>query len=108
MDLPWQGTSPAAAVSSFEAARLAERTAATDCAALLRFLVARGPWGATDAEIELALEWPPNVVTARRNDLVNAGQVVNPVPWSRARRRSVKTKGIKVTVWIASAFWRQG
>lgn len=108
-DLPWQGSTPAAAQSSYEAAVLAERTAETDCATVLRFIRSRGTFGATDAEIERALgskDWPANIVTARRNDLVLAGKVVNPVPFARARRKSVKTPKLKVTVWIASEFAR--
>lgn len=104
LDLAWNGRTPAAAQSSYEAALMAECHAETDCAILRRFLLAREAFGATDAEVERALGWPPNVVTARRNNLVERGQVVQPVPYVRARRESVKTKGLKVSVWIASEF----
>ena len=104
-ELPWQGNSPAAAASSYDGAILAERTAETDCAELRRFLIARGSFGATDAEVEAALHWPPNLSTARRNDLVDRGQVVQPVPFARARRVSAKS-GVRVSVWLASEFGR--
>lgn len=104
--LPWQGSTSAAAQSSYDAAVLAEGAAETDCVVLRRFLRQRGTIGATDAEIELALGWPANVVTARRNNLVDRGQVVQPVPYARARRASVKTKGLKVSVWVESSFAR--
>lgn len=84
---------------------MAEKTAAGDCDRLLTFLRGRGQFGATDAEVERAFKWEPNVSTARRNDLINRGQVVQPVPYSRARRRSVKSK-VKVSVWMASEFGR--
>jgi len=102
--LAWQGSTPAAAQSSYDGAVLAERTAETDCAELRRFLLSRGAFGATDAEVERALNWPPNKSTARRNNLIDRGQVVQPVPKARARRPSVKTKGLNVSVWIASEY----
>jgi hypothetical protein len=105
LNLAWQGSTPAAAQSSYDGAILAERTAETDCAELRRFLIARGSFGATDAEVEAALHWPPNLSTARRNDLVDHGQVVQPVPFTRARRVSSKS-GVRVSVWIASEFGR--
>lgn len=104
--LPWQGRAPAAAQSSFEGAQRAAHTANAMCAVLLRYLRDAGLRGATDAEIEVALGWPPNVVTARRNDLVDRGHVV--VAWPESRRPSVKqprragVKPVRVTVWIAS------
>lgn len=104
LGLFWQGNTPAAAQSSYEAALLASTARETVCARLRTFLLGRGQVGATDAEIERALGWPPNVVTARRNDLVDRGQVVQPVPYARARRASVKTPGLRVSVWIASEY----
>lgn len=86
--LPWSGRDPVAAQSSYEAAVQAEQKAPEQCARLRRYLRACGLRGATDAEVEAALGWPPNVVTARRNDLVDAGEVV--VAWPESRRRSVK------------------
>lgn len=76
------------------------------CTVLLRYLRNAGVRGATDAEIELELGWPPNVVTARRNDLIDRGLVV--VAWPTSRRPSVRprragAKPIRVTVWMASA-----
>ena len=103
--LAWQGSTPAAAQSSYDGASVAERTAETDCAELRRFLLGRGVFGATDAEVEQALKWPANISTARRNNLIDRGQVVQPVPYARARRVSVKT-GLRVSVWLASEFAR--
>jgi hypothetical protein len=103
--LPWSGSTPAAAQSSYDGAILAERTAEGDCRRLLEFLRARRHFGATDAEVEKALKWPPNKSTARRNDLVERGLVVQPVPYARARRLSVKSS-VHVSVWIASDFGR--
>jgi len=108
LGLAWGGTTPAAAQSSYEAAVFAERTAADDCAVLLRFIESRGALGVTDAEVEKALGWQAHICSARRNDLVNRGLVVQPVPYARARRQSVKTKNLRVSVWIAAsyaAFW---
>jgi hypothetical protein len=110
--LPWQGRSQPAAQSSYEAARAAAETSPELCVVLRRYLRDRGTQGATDAEIELALGWPPNVVTARRNDLVARGEVV--VRWPDARRESVKAprrpggRRLRVTVWMASEFGRIG
>ncbi len=106
--LPWQGRSQPAAQSSYEAARVAAEASPEMCAVLRRWLRDRGANGATDAEIELALGWPPNVVTARRNDLVERGQVV--VRWPESRRESVKAprrpggRRLRVTVWLASEY----
>lgn len=106
--LPWQGTGQASAQSSFEGAQRAAESATAMCAVLRRYLRDAGERGATDAEIEVALGWPPNIVTARRNDLVELGQVV--VAWPASRRPSVKhapgKKPIRVTVWIASDYGR--
>lgn len=102
--LPWQGRSPIAAQSSYEGALLAEATSADKCAVLRRYLRQRGDQGATDAEVEQALGWSPNVSTARRNDLIDAGDVV--VRWPESRRQSVKTPKLKVVVWVLSEFAR--
>jgi hypothetical protein len=96
--LPWQGRDPVAAQSSYEAAVQAEQSAKGMCAQLRRYLRACGARGATDAEIERDLGWPPNVSTARRNDLIDAGEVV--VAWPERRRPSVKNPRLRVTVWI--------
>lgn len=103
MDLPWQGHTPAAAQSSYDGAIAAERHAATDCAKLITFLRSRGPCGATDAEVESWFNWPANISTARRNDLIDRGLVVHRVVG--ARRLSVKSR-VRVSVWIASEFAR--
>lgn len=96
-------------MSSYEGALFAERTAESDCRQLLAFYVSRGQFGATDAEVEKSLgpHWAANIVTGRRNELIARGLVVQPVPYARARRQSVKTKGLKVSVWIASSFARR-
>lgn len=76
------------------------------CAVLLRYLSDAGVRGATDAEVEVDLGWPANVITARRNELVDRGAVV--VAWPESRRPSVKqprrpgAKPIRVTVWMAA------
>ncbi|HXG70570.1 MAG TPA: hypothetical protein VNJ04_08160 [Gemmatimonadaceae bacterium] len=103
LGLPWQGRSQAAAQSSYEAAVRAETTAPAMLVVLQHFLRARGRAGATDAEIELELGWPPNIVTARRNELVDAGLVV--VRWPSSRRPSVKPcragrAPLNVVVWL--------
>lgn len=104
--LPWQGRSDIAAQSSYEAAVVAAETSNAMCAVLRRYLVERGAFGATDAEIERDLGWRPNVVTARRNDLVDAGEVV--IRYPDSRRRSVRPIGrrLDVVVWILSAVVR--
>lgn len=105
--LPWQGRSPAAAQSSYEGAQQAAKSSAAMCTVLLRYLRDAGPRGRTDAETEIELGWPANVVTARRNELLERGLVA--VAWPESRRPSVKpprragSKPIRVTVWIASS-----
>lgn len=108
--LPWQGRSPIAQQSSYEAALRAAETAPMWLAVLRAYLHARGRFGATDAEIEIELGWPCNIVTARRNQLVRTGEVV--VRWPSPRRPTVKgttTRGRKplnVVVWMSSAWAR--
>lgn len=104
--LPWQGRGDIAAQSSYEGAKAAAVTSTALCAVLRRYLVERGTFGATDAEIERDLGWRPNVVTARRNDLVDAGEVV--IRYPDSRRRSVREGGrrLDVVVWILSAVVR--
>jgi len=108
--LPWQGGPQVAQQASYEAAVRASGSAPAMLAVLRRYLRERGAAGATDAEVEIALGWPPNVVTARRNDLVDAGEVV--VRWPGSRRPSVKTKPgkkpLNVVVWVLSACVTQG
>lgn len=68
--------------------------------------------GLTDAEIELRLNWPSNIVTARRNDLIDRGLIV--VRWPECRRFSIKPtrdgkKPLRVTLWLHTSFasvWR--
>lgn len=99
------GRSPVAAQSSYEAAVRAGESSAAMCDVLRRYMRTRGTVGVTDAEIERDLQWPPNVVTARRNDLVNSGEVV--VAWPHCRRATVKPtkpgrKPLQITVWVLS------
>lgn len=100
--LPWQGSTPAAAQASYEASVRAQETAPAMCARLLQHLIACGERGATDAEIERDLGWAVNIITARRNELVNAGQVVASIH----RRPTIKPtrpgkRSLRVTVWLA-------
>jgi hypothetical protein len=102
LELAWQGRGPAAAQSSYEAAVAAQDAAPGMRARLRAYMRLRGSYGATDAEIEKDLGWDANIVTARRNDLVLAGEIVT--RWPESRRLSIKRKRgkkpLRVTVWI--------
>lgn len=107
LEIAWQGRTAASAQSSYDGAVAAQESSELMCATLRRFYRTRGYAGATDAETEMALGWPPNIVTARRNDLIDAGQVV--VRWPASRRESIRARGrsgrapIKVTVWVLAS-----
>lgn len=94
------GRTAIARQASADGAALNAPRNSAQCTRLWTYLEACGLNGATDAEIARDLNWPPNVVTARRNDLVTAGDVV--IRWPECRRRSVTTN-VKVVVWVASA-----
>lgn len=93
------GRAPVARQASADGALLNARHRETQCTELSTYLDNRGLNGATDAEIESDLGWPPNVVTARRNDLARSGDVC--ARWPEPRRKSVTT-GVMVVVWIST------
>ncbi len=103
--LRFQGRPPVARQSSYEAAVAAERTTPSMRCELVAYYQRRGLDGATDAEVERDLGWPPNIVTARRNDLVDDALVVAKL----ARRRTVKLdrrgkpKALRIVVWLLVA-----
>lgn len=81
--------------SSVAADRIAGH-ARTLRAAVLRFIVAQGPHGATDDEGEAALGIKPQTYTPRRGELVALGLVVD-----SGRRRNTSSDR-PAAVWIAS------
>lgn len=99
LSLAWQGGPQAAAQSSYEAAVSAEAHAEYQRDRLRALYRERGYYGVTDAEAERALNLGPQSITARRNELVQAGEVV--VRWPESRRASVKTPKLRVTVWVS-------
>jgi hypothetical protein len=81
--------------SRIAADRIAGRTA-TLRAAVLSMLRDRGEYGATDQEIQTALQLPSNTEIPRRWELVNAGIVA-----ASGRKRST-TSGCPARVWVLS------
>ena len=63
-------------------------------AKVFRYLLARGDEGATDEEMQLALEMNPSTQRPRRGELVAAGVVCD-----SGRRRELRS-GNKGTVWV--------
>lgn len=94
--LPWQGRAPVARQSSYDAAVTAEAFAPAQRDRLYAFYLACGEQGATDAEVEVALGLRPNLICARRNELVDAGFVVALLQ----RRVSVRSR-CRVVAWAA-------
>ena len=67
-------------------------------AAVLSMLRERGEHGATDQEIQDALQLPSNTEIPRRWELVNAGAVV-----ASGRKRKTRSN-CPATVWVLSEF----
>lgn len=91
-DPPDNGTPTSRAAA--EAARV---TTPKQRAAVLRFLEERGQLGATDEEIQLALELRSQSEGPRRGELVKAGLVRD------SGQRRPTTSGRAAVVWIACA-----
>jgi hypothetical protein len=82
--------------TSVEAAEAIEPKVGTLRRAVLQFIRQRGSDGATDEEIQLALNWNPSTQRPRRVELCNLGLVRD-----SGRTRLTKA-GRKAVVWIAT------
>lgn len=81
--------------TSMAAAVDIEPHAGTMRAQVLDFIRARGDEGATDDEIEVALDMRHQTASARRNDLAGLKWVVD------SGRTRLTRSGRKATVWVA-------
>jgi len=64
---------------------------------VFRFIVTKGPTGATDEEIELGTGMPHQTASARRNELAGRGLV-----YPAGNRRRATKSGKLATVWLAT------
>ena len=76
------------------AARHVSHSAASLRAKVREYLRGRGPYGATDEEMQAALRMDPNTQRPRRWELVNAGEVVD----SNRRRKTHANR--PAAVWV--------
>lgn len=95
---PFQRHSP----TSRAAAAGIEPVAGTRRAAVLSFLRAMGPRGATDEEMQAQIPMVPNTQRPRRIELVQAQLVVN-----SGRVRATRG-GDDAVVWVAAEYHQEG
>jgi hypothetical protein len=87
--------------TSQEAAEAIEPTVAGLRGRVLTFLLARGEHGATDEEIQVALEMNPSTERPRRVELWYAGLIVN------SSETRLTSSGRRASIWVAARWDRR-
>lgn len=100
---PYGGRAPAEDEdTSREAANRIEPTRQTLRHLVLAFITACGSWGATDDEIEEALDMRHQTASARRRELQLMEKVFNPVDgFDLIGRRRPTRSGCPAKVWVS-------
>jgi hypothetical protein len=93
--LPFSGITPLSRACSAAAADRAVSKVEQDRVAILAFVLDRGAHGATDREIQDALQMDPSSERPRRIELVRAGRVTD------GYTTRISPSGRACTVWVA-------